>query len=139
MITKSISLESSMINEEYRWNIFMLLRLPESAKAPLWTKITAKETDLVWSDKVTEIVDKLIAARANPGAITGATEQYSPGLKKVDVLEWFEGLAEAEFRKLSEQYLSDLYFLLGRTELICALPVDTCANASTTGFSFGFS
>jgi hypothetical protein len=128
-----------MISEDYRWSIFTLLRLPESAKNPLWAKITAREPDLVWADRVTAIVDKLVAARNNPGAITGATGDYSPGLKRADVLEWFEGLAENEYRKLADQLLNDLYVLIGRSELICALPVDTCTNSSTVGFSFGFS
>jgi hypothetical protein len=127
-----------MISASYRWSIYRILQFPEAAKTPLWTKIDALQTDLVWSAEVLRIVDLLVAGQSNPNALFGSTAAYQPGLKKADVLEWFEGLSQQEASKTYDKLWQDLAIMIGKSEIISALPVAVGAVGST-GLGFGFS
>jgi hypothetical protein len=122
-------------NKLYRkWQIFRLLKFSQTYKAALWTKITALAVDPEWTKQVIEIVDKLVASEVNMLSLIGSTDDYQPGLTKLDVIEWSEGTLEARLDQIKSDLLAQLAALIGRDEIL-----GTGTTTSTSGSKAGFS
>ena len=124
------------MNDEIRWQIFKILRFPDSLRVALWAKIATRETDAAWLAQVIAIVDRLVAADENPATLVGSTDEYEPGLKKLDVIEYYQGVAETAYKEIYDRLWQDLAILIGRVELFATLDDDSSA---TIGSGWGFS
>lgn len=118
-----------------RWQIFKILRFPRSAKDALWLRLTAMAIDTAWASQVIDIVDRLDAADTNPNSLLGSTEDYDPGLKKLDVIEYFEGVPEAQRKEIYDRLWLDLAILVGRDDIIAGINNDGGGYGSKFGFS----
>lgn len=121
-----------MLTDLLRWKIFKILRFPSTAKDALWLSLTRLEVDIAWNDEVTAIVNRLIAADVNPNSLLGSIEDYDPGLKKLDVIEYFEGVPEAQRNQIYDRLWMDLSVLIGRDDIIIKVASDN-ANAGIVG------
>lgn len=122
-----------MLNDSVRWQIFRILRFPLSIKAALWTKIDELQVDSAWQSEVTDVLDRLLAGEANPNALIGSTEDYEPGLKKLDVIEYYEGVAESKIEETRDQLWLELAALVGRSDLMAG------TTSGDSGSKYGFS
>jgi hypothetical protein len=120
-----------------KWQIYRILRFPESARAPLWVKLDTLALDNAWEAEVLRIVDSILAYEQNPLSAFGSTQVFDPGLKRVNNVEWYEGDQSLELRKKYDSWWLDLAIMVGRDAIIAALPGLDCL--SNTGFGFGFS
>lgn len=118
-----------------RWQIFKYLQMPYEAKALLWARLTLLAADAAWLTEVTDIVDRLVAADSNPNSLLGNTKAFSPGLKKLDVIEWYEGGVETAQKEILDRLLQDLIVLVGRASILAQLPAGTDVTA-TRGHGF---
>jgi hypothetical protein len=108
---------------------------PQSAKEVLWTRLTQMSINTAWASEVTDIVDRLVAADTNPNSLLGSDDDYDPGLKKLDVIEYFEGVPEAQRKEIYDRLWLDLAILVGRDDIIAGID----GQISTYGSKFGFS
>jgi hypothetical protein len=117
-----------------KWQIYRILRFPESARVPLWTKLDTLALDLVWETEVLRIVTNILAYEANPNTAFGSTNTFAPGLKRANNVEWYQGQDVLELRKKYDGWWLDLAIMIGRDAIIAALP--NPGFSSNTGFGF---
>jgi hypothetical protein len=110
------------MNDRQRWEIFRVIGVHRTTenKTKVWTLLSEVEADPNLETLVIELLNKILAAEADPSSLlrvattaTGDGNPYVPGLKRADTVEFYEGGAESEARKIMNRLISDLIYLIG--------------------------
>ncbi|WP_373541108.1 hypothetical protein [Chamaesiphon sp.] len=78
---------------------------------------------------------RLVAADTNPNTLLGSIEDYDPGLKRLDAIEYCKDVPEQQRREIHDRLWVDLATLFGRDNIMAGVDNGTM----TDGYKFGFS